>query len=62
MVLQPGSYRSASCVYDLRLRVFPQLQHDNNKDGYLTKDEVIQLSESLLVSSPSVACPWHLHS
>jgi hypothetical protein len=28
-----------------------QLQHDNNKDGYLTKDEVIQLSESLLVKS-----------
>ena len=26
-------------------------QHDNNKDGYLTKDEVIQLSESLLVKS-----------
>ena len=28
-------------------------QHDKNKDGYLTKDEVIQLSESLLVSAPS---------
>ena len=28
-------------------------QHDKNKDGYLTKDEVIQLSESLLVSVPS---------
>lgn len=25
-------------------------QHDNNKDGFITKDEVIQLSESLLVS------------
>ena len=25
-------------------------QHDKDKDGYLTKDEVIQLSESLLVS------------
>jgi hypothetical protein len=25
------------------------IQHDKNKDGYLTKDEVIQLSESLLV-------------
>jgi hypothetical protein len=24
-------------------------QHDKNNDGYLTKDEVIQLSESLLV-------------
>jgi hypothetical protein len=23
--------------------------HDNNKDGFLTKDEVLQLSESLLV-------------
>jgi hypothetical protein len=23
--------------------------HDNNKDGYLTKDEVLTLSESLLV-------------
>lgn len=35
--------------------VYPPLkcilpQHDNNKDGYLTKDEVIQLSESLLVN------------
>lgn len=28
-------------------------QHDKNDDGYLTKDEVIQLSESLLVSRPS---------
>ena len=28
-------------------------QHDKNKDGFLTKDEVIQLSESLLVSSAS---------
>lgn len=26
------------------------MQHDKDKDGYLTKDEVIQLSESLLVS------------
>ena len=26
--------------------------HDKNKDGYLTKDEVLTLSESLLVS------PW----
>ena len=25
--------------------------HDKNKDGYLTKDEVLTLSESLLVSS-----------
>lgn len=24
--------------------------HDNNKDGYLTKDEVLKVSESLLVS------------
>ena len=24
--------------------------HDKNKDGYLTKDEVLTLSESLLVS------------
>ena len=23
--------------------------HDNNKDGYLTKDEVLKVSESLLV-------------
>lgn len=30
----------------------PLFQHDNNKDGYLTKDEVIQLSESLLVRHP----------
>lgn len=27
--------------------------HDNDNDGYLTKDEVLQLSESLLVSSSS---------
>ena len=26
-------------------------QHDKDKDGFLTKDEVIQLSESLLVRS-----------
>lgn len=25
--------------------------HDKNKDGYLTKDEVLTLSESLLVSA-----------
>ena len=25
--------------------------HDKNKDGFLTKDEVLTLSESLLVSS-----------
>lgn len=25
--------------------------HDSNHDGYLTKDEVLQVSESLLVSS-----------
>lgn len=25
--------------------------HDNNKDGFLTKDEVLKMSESLLVSS-----------
>lgn len=30
-------------------------QHDKNKDGYLTKDEVIQLSESLLASATSRA-------
>lgn len=24
--------------------------HDSNRDGYLTKDEVLQVSESLLVS------------
>jgi hypothetical protein len=32
------------------------VQHDKNDDGYLTKDEVIQLSESLLVS-----CHPHYH-
>jgi len=31
--------------------------HDNNKDGFLTKDEVLKLSESLLVSTP-----WILRS
>ena len=29
--------------------------HDKNKDGYLTKDEVLTLSESLLVSISGVA-------
>ena len=29
--------------------------HDKNKDGYLTKDEVLTLSESLLVSMSGVA-------
>ena len=28
--------------------------HDKNKDGYLTKDEVLTLSESLLVGQPSL--------
>jgi hypothetical protein len=31
--------------------------HDNNKDGFLTKDEVLQLSESLLVCSLSSKGP-----
>jgi hypothetical protein len=26
--------------------------HDKNKDGFLTKDEVLTVSESLLVSEP----------
>lgn len=30
--------------------------HDKNKDGYLTKDEVLTLSESLLV------CAWRIAS
>lgn len=30
------------------------MQHDKDKDGYLTKDEVIQLSESLLVSTTAI--------
>lgn len=30
--------------------------HDNDNDGYLTKDEVLQLSESLLVSSSPPRC------
>ena len=41
--------------------------HDKNKDGYLTKDEVLTLSESLLVSaavvtsvSMFIVCPVHL--
>lgn len=29
--------------------------HDKNKDGYLTKDEVLTLSESLLVSANTLA-------
>jgi len=27
--------------------------HDKNKDGFLTKDEVLTVSESLLVCGPS---------
>ena len=27
--------------------------HDKNKDGFLSKDEVLTLSESMLVSIPS---------
>ena len=31
--------------------------HDKNKDGYLTKDEVLTLSESLLVRCVSMHSP-----
>jgi len=31
--------------------------HDKNKDGFLSKDEVLVLSESMLVSVPSLATP-----
>lgn len=30
--------------------------HDKNKDGYLTKDEVLTLSETFLVSPPPQRC------
>ena len=46
MVLQIGTFR----VEEIR-RLLTGLQHDKNDDGFLTKDEVIQLSESLLVSA-----------
>jgi hypothetical protein len=49
MVLCAG--RSSTQVTVPLLIMTTQLKHDNNKDGYLTKDEVIQLSESLLVRS-----------
>lgn len=35
--------------------------HDKNKDGYLTKDEVLTLSESLLVGH-SHHCRWSVSS
>jgi hypothetical protein len=44
-----------SCSLALQERVTDE-QHDKNNDGYLTKDEVIQLSESLLVCpAPDIA-------
>ena len=33
--------------------------HDKDRDGYLTRDEVLQLSESLLVSFVRLDCPAH---
>ena len=44
-VISGGLMESIEWFFDL-----VSLQHDKNKDGFLTKDEVIQLSESLLVS------------
>jgi Ca2+-binding EF-hand superfamily protein len=35
--------------------------HDKNKDGYLTKDEVLTLSESLLVRSADRHLQTHSH-
>lgn len=33
--------------------------HDKNKDGFLSKDEVLTLSESMLVRlSPASGIPW----
>lgn len=50
------------CQLDTMLRGSPRLggselicQHDKDKDGFLTKDEVIQLSESLLVRGLQLA-------
>lgn len=31
--------------------------HDKNKDGFLSKDEVLTLSESMLVSAPPLITP-----
>lgn len=36
--------------------------HDKNKDGYLTKDEVLTLSESLLVCKITFPFPLDIHS
>jgi len=33
--------------------------HDKNRDGFLTKDEVLVLSESFLVSDPKRALPMN---
>lgn len=50
MVLCSGMLRDGDrFAFTERVIVPRSHQHDNNKDGYLTKDEVIQLSESLLV-------------
>jgi hypothetical protein len=56
MVLQPrmsaGYYASRSQRPEGSELIW---QHDKDKDGFLTKDEVIQLSESLLVRGLQLA-------
>lgn len=54
-VMSGGLMESIEWFFDLVSIVNSQVawnnarQHDKNKDGFLTKDEVIHLSESLLV-------------
>ena len=50
MVLQSGKYLLCASA-------LAHEKHDKNHDGYLTKDEVIRLSESLLVSSRAFVPP-----
>jgi hypothetical protein len=55
-VMSAGLMESIEWFFSLVSHLVPLIkelglivQHDKNDDGYLTKDEVIQLSESLLV-------------
>ena len=54
MVLPLGELRARAKCDEAPLNQILSKQHDQNKDGFLSKNEVIQLSESLLVSSAVV--------
>jgi hypothetical protein len=53
-VMFAGLMESIEWFFHLVRQGFHDAYHDKNKDGFLTKDEVIQLSESLLVSLISI--------